>query len=129
MAIKRNTKGFGSAGHTPGPVTLADVLGGLEHNDAISATRLRDLRSALQRVAGLLGEEPARVPLELPVISGIISDGNSRWSNSTSFNDWSSMSLEMLVRRMAFTSAPAILDRSDVVHASASTTSFARAKC
>jgi integrase len=70
MAIKRNTKGFGNAADTPGPVTLADVLAGLQHNDAISATRLRDLRSALQRVAGLLGEEPARVPLELPVISG-----------------------------------------------------------
>jgi hypothetical protein len=59
MAIKRNTKGFGNAADTPGPVTLADVLAGLQHNDAISATRLRDLRSALQRVAGLLGEEPA----------------------------------------------------------------------
>jgi integrase len=69
MTIKRNTKGFGSAADTPGPVTLADVLARLQHNDAISATRLRDLRSALQRVAGLLGEGPAHVPLELPVIS------------------------------------------------------------
>jgi integrase len=76
MTIKRSTKGFGSAADTPGLASLADVLAGLERNDAISATRLRDLRSALQRVAGLLGEEPARVPLELPVISAKVAAVN-----------------------------------------------------
>jgi integrase len=70
MSIKRNRKGADPGGASAHPVTLADVLAGLEHNDTISATRLRDLRSAVQRVAGLLREEPGRVHLELPVISG-----------------------------------------------------------
>ena len=35
----------------------------------LSETRLRDLRSAVKRVAMLLEDDPARIPLDLPVIS------------------------------------------------------------
>jgi integrase len=50
--------------------TLAEVLAALERNTALSPTRLRDLRSAVLRVAGLLGNVPARIALDLPTIAG-----------------------------------------------------------
>jgi integrase len=50
------------------PVTLANVLAGLERPSTLTATRLRDLRSATKRVADLLGNEPAGIPLDLGVI-------------------------------------------------------------
>lgn len=50
-------------------VTLAAVLSGLERASRLSATRRRDLRSAVKRVATLLADEPAAVLLDLPVIS------------------------------------------------------------
>lgn len=53
----------------PTTLTLADVLISLSQETALSATRLRDLQSAVKRVAGLLGEEPASVSLDLPAIS------------------------------------------------------------
>src|SRR4051812_13848157 len=49
--------------------TLADVLAAVERNSALSPTRLRDLRSAVMGVAGLFGNLPARVPLDLPAIA------------------------------------------------------------
>jgi integrase len=49
--------------------TLADVDAALENNRALSPTRRRDLRSAVRRVARLMGAEPAQVPLELGAIS------------------------------------------------------------
>src|ERR1700719_1097834 len=51
------------------PVTLAHVLSGLERNRAISDVRRRDLRSAVNRVAQLHGDEPSRIRLDMPVIS------------------------------------------------------------
>jgi integrase len=48
---------------------LATVLVALERSGVLSATRLRDLRSALKRVADLLGNEPAGIPLDLGAIS------------------------------------------------------------
>ena len=49
--------------------TLASVLEILESRSELSATRQRDLRSAVKRVAALLGDEPARIQLDLPAIS------------------------------------------------------------
>jgi integrase len=49
--------------------TLAEVLAALERNTALSPTRLRDLRSAVMRVAGLLGNVPARIVFDLPTIA------------------------------------------------------------
>ena len=53
----------------PKPPTLATVLAALERDGALSETRLRDLRSAVKRVAVLLGNEPGAVALDLSVIS------------------------------------------------------------
>src|SRR4051812_21050151 len=74
--IKRSTKGSPRGAAISTTVTLADLLIALEHAATIPATRLRDLRSAVQRVAGLLGEEPARIPLDLPAISGKLASVN-----------------------------------------------------
>ena len=51
------------------PFTLRDLLTAVEKLDAPSVTRRRDLRSAVTRVAFLLDDEPARIPLDLPAIS------------------------------------------------------------
>jgi integrase len=54
---------------TAAPATLAEVLVGLERRGHLSTTRLRDLRSAVKRVAILLGNEPAGIPLDIGAIS------------------------------------------------------------
>ena len=51
------------------PMTLATILAALEGPGILSATRLRDLRSAVKRVADLLGNEPACVALDMDAIS------------------------------------------------------------
>ena len=52
-----------------GPVTLAGVLAALERDGTLTATRRRDLVSAVKRVAALLGDEPAAIPLNMGAIS------------------------------------------------------------
>jgi hypothetical protein len=49
--------------------TLADVLAVVERSTTLSPTRTRDLRSAVIRVAELLGNVPGRIALDLPTIS------------------------------------------------------------
>src|SRR4051812_5820290 len=49
--------------------TLADVLETLATRQDLSPIRLRDLRSAVQRVAALIGQVPSGIPLDLPAIS------------------------------------------------------------
>jgi integrase len=49
--------------------TLGDVLTSLESPEDLSEMRRRDLRSAVKRVAALLGDAPERIPLALPAIS------------------------------------------------------------
>jgi hypothetical protein len=51
------------------PATLASVLAALERPSGLSGTRLRDLKSAVKRVAILLGNEPAAIALDLGAIS------------------------------------------------------------
>jgi integrase len=51
------------------PVTLASMLAGLERPGGVSGTRLRDLKSAVKRVAALLGNEPAAIALDMGAIS------------------------------------------------------------
>jgi integrase len=51
------------------PITLATVLAALDHSGNLSDTRKRDLRSAVTRVADLLGDEPAGIVLDIPAIS------------------------------------------------------------
>ena len=51
------------------PVTLAGVLAALERDGKLTATRRRDLVSAVKRVAILLGDEPAAIALDMAAIS------------------------------------------------------------
>jgi integrase len=76
MPIQRKTKGSPHGAPISITITLADVLIALEHAATIPATRLRDLRSAVQRVAGLLDQEPAGIPLDLPAISAKLASVN-----------------------------------------------------
>jgi integrase len=59
------------------PVTLAGVLAALERETNLTATRRRDLVSAVKRVAILLGDEPAAIPLEMPAISARLAAVNA----------------------------------------------------
>ena len=52
-----------------GGLSLADVDRELANNGSLSATRRRDLRSAISRVAALVGEDPGRLPLDLAIIA------------------------------------------------------------
>ena len=55
--------------NSTGP-SLADVDRALANNGLLPPTRRRDLRSAISRVAALLCEDPARLPLDLAAIAG-----------------------------------------------------------
>ena len=50
-------------------MTLASMLAALDRSGELSATRLRDLRSAVKCVANLLGDEPAALPLDIAWIA------------------------------------------------------------
>jgi integrase len=78
-----------SVGTTPAQINLADVLLALNGQKAHSETRLRDLRSSVKRVALLLGDDPARIPLDLPATSAklaTISPAAAGLSNKTFCN-------------------------------------------
>ena len=56
--------------HRPAkPITLAVVLATVEREAKLTATRRRDLVSGVRRVASLLGDEPAAIPLNMAPIS------------------------------------------------------------
>src|SRR5450759_1374057 len=69
MTIKSKTKASHGGHATPTPINLIDVLIALKGHKALSETRLRDLRSSIKRVALLVGDDPAHIPLNLPAIS------------------------------------------------------------
>jgi integrase len=52
--------------------TLQDVLTGLDANPALSETRRRDLRSAVNCFAALTDSRPSLIPLDLPAIRSIL---------------------------------------------------------
>jgi hypothetical protein len=56
--------------------SLATVLDGLSQSSALSEIRLRDLRSAVKRVAELLGNVPAAIPLNMQTIQAELSTVN-----------------------------------------------------
>jgi integrase len=58
-----------SSGGASAARTLQDVLNAVGRMKALSATRRRDLASAVKRVANLLGDDPARISLDLPALS------------------------------------------------------------
>ena len=67
MKSSKNPAAFG--GPTTTTITLRDVLNVVERQEALSANRRRDLLSAVRRVASLLGDDPGRIPLDLPALS------------------------------------------------------------
>jgi integrase len=68
MTIKPKTK-TPLGGSAPPTANLIDVLLALEAQNSLPETRLRDLRSSIKRVALLLGDDPAHIPLDLAAIS------------------------------------------------------------
>ena len=57
-------------------LTLQAVVNAVEGCDALSDTRRRDLRSAVMRVASLLGDDPARIPLDMRAIGARLATTN-----------------------------------------------------
>ena len=76
MATKGKTRPSTGGAAKPTTLTLADVLISLAEENSLSDTRLRDLQSAVKRVAELLGQEPSAVPLDLPAISAKLASVN-----------------------------------------------------
>jgi hypothetical protein len=60
----------------PPPTTLGSVLAALQCRKTFSDIRRRDLRSAVNRVAGLLGDIPGAIPLDLNAIGARLADLN-----------------------------------------------------
>jgi hypothetical protein len=58
------------------PPSLATVLDGVSQSSALSETRRRDLRSAVKRVAELLGNVPVAIPLHMETIQAGLSTIN-----------------------------------------------------
>jgi integrase len=69
MSIKPSAKMPPRGATSVDEATLAHVIAALDGKTSLSDTRLRDLRSAVKRVASLLAKDPAHVPLDLPAIS------------------------------------------------------------
>lgn len=69
MTIKSQPKTSLGGHASPTQMHLSDALVALESHKGFSETRLRDLRSSIRRVAALVGDDPARIPLDLPAIS------------------------------------------------------------
>jgi integrase len=75
MPIKRKAhRSSRHAGSAP-PAPLADLLIALDQA-SLPAPRLRDLCSAVRRIADLLGDEPAHIALDLPAISSKLASIN-----------------------------------------------------
>jgi hypothetical protein len=66
--MTNTTKSSSEPGMSPAPPTLATLLAALESHSGLSETRRRDLRSAVKRVAHLLGNTPAAIPLAMDTI-------------------------------------------------------------
>src|SRR6516162_1278749 len=70
MTKKSKSSSPSPGGSSPPPTaTLATALLALEHAEKLGATRRRDLVSAVRRVADLLGQEPAAIPLDMAAIA------------------------------------------------------------
>jgi integrase len=76
VSAKRKTRPSNSGPAKLPPSTLAEVLVSLRQETSISPTRMRDLQSAVNRVAKLLGQEPGAVTLDLPAISAKLASVN-----------------------------------------------------
>ena len=66
--MTNTTKSSREPGTSPALPTLATLLAALESHSGLSETRRRDLRSAVKRVAHLLGNTPVAIPLAMDTI-------------------------------------------------------------
>ena len=66
--MTNTTKSSRKPGTSPALPTLATLLAALESHSGLSETRRRDLRSAVKRVAHLLGNTPVAIPLAMDTI-------------------------------------------------------------
>jgi integrase len=69
MPPKTKAKTTTAKGAPGQPLTLASVMAALDNSRNLGPTRLRDLRSAVKRVATMLGNEPAAIPFDMAAIS------------------------------------------------------------
>jgi hypothetical protein len=69
MTIKSKTKASIGGRTTGSQVHLIDILNAVNGCKALPETRRRDLCSSIKRVSLLLGDEPAHIVLDLPMIS------------------------------------------------------------
>ncbi len=68
MKPKGKTEPLSGTAAVPPSTTLRDVLQALEGLEGLSVTRRRDLRSAVNRIAALLDDDPGRIALDIPAI-------------------------------------------------------------
>jgi len=68
MSKRAKPRSQQSAGDDASPPTLATVQKALAQSSQLSATRVRDLRSGVSRVAELLGNETSGIPLSMEKI-------------------------------------------------------------
>jgi integrase len=69
MTLKSEAKAPHGGPTAPVQPNLNDVLVTLKGHKGLSPSRVRDLCSSVKRTAKLVGDEPARIPLDLPAIS------------------------------------------------------------
>jgi integrase len=76
MTLKPKRKTPIGDAETTVTITLQDLLNAVEGPNALSAIRRRDLRSSIKRVALLVDDDPARIPLDLRAISAKLASVN-----------------------------------------------------
>jgi integrase len=76
MAHNPATKASGEGTSASTAITLQHLLDEMEGREALSVTRLRDMRSAVKRLAALLGEDPGRIPLNMSALSRKLAEVN-----------------------------------------------------
>ena len=68
MKPKGKTEPLSGTAAVPPSTTLRDVFEAVEGLQGLSITRRRDLRSAVNRIAALLDDDPGRIALDIPAI-------------------------------------------------------------
>lgn len=76
MRTKSKAKAPQGGAGIPAQPNLSVVLLALKNHKGLSQSRVRDLCSSVKRVAMLLGDELARIPLDLPAISAKLASIN-----------------------------------------------------
>lgn len=77
MPIKSKTKSSLGGPASPAQPNLNDVLLAVKSQKGLPTIHARDLYSSVRRVAFLLGDDPTRIPLDLPTISTQLASVNA----------------------------------------------------